>query len=96
MLLDFNRRRHVGSYSRTGAPRRIARKVLLMRPKPVQNVETFDGRMHEVDMKLVGKAYTAWGFVDGAMIEGDQAKTALLALASWKREYKEHFEPAAK
>lgn len=66
-----------------------------MRPKPVTNVETFDGRTHEVDMKLIGKAYAAWGFVDRVLIEGEQAKTAVQAVASWKREYRIRFETTA-
>lgn len=66
-----------------------------MRPKPVKDVLTFDGRTHEVDMKLIGKTYTAWGFVDRVLIEGEGAKSALLAIASWKREYREHFETAS-
>ncbi|MGC3968490.1 MAG: hypothetical protein QM775_14265 [Pirellulales bacterium] len=63
-----------------------------MRPKLVHNVETFDGRTHEVDMKLVDKTYKAWGFVDRVLIEGEQSKTASLAVASWKREYRDRFE----
>jgi len=65
-----------------------------MRPKPVHDVLTFDGRTHEVDMKHVEKTYTAWGFVDRVLIEGETAKTATLALASWKKQYKERFELA--
>lgn len=62
--------------------------------KPVKAVVTFDGRTHEVDMKFLGKAYTAWGFVDKVLIEGVESKSALLAVASWKREYRDHFEQA--
>ncbi len=65
-----------------------------MQPKPVKDVQTFDGRTHEVDMRQVGKTYTAWGFVDKVLIEGDNAKTVLLAVSSWKKQYREHFEPS--
>ena len=41
-----------------------------MRPKPVKDVKTFDGRQHEVDIKQTQKTVSAWGFVDGRMIEG--------------------------
>jgi hypothetical protein len=70
-------------------------KALLMPSlKPVKAVVTFDGRSHEVDMKFLGKSFTAWGFVDSVLIESEEAKSALMAVASWKREYREHFEPA--
>ncbi|MBA4017533.1 MAG: hypothetical protein C0483_10210 [Pirellula sp.] len=65
-----------------------------MRPKPIKDVPTYDGRTHEVDMRQSGKSYTAWGFVDGVLIEGDKATTALLAIASWKKKYRAQFEPA--
>lgn len=55
-------------------------------PKPVR-VETFDGRVHEVDIRFVDKAFTAWGFVDRSLIQGIQASTQLKAVANWKKEY---------
>ena len=62
-----------------------------MRPKPVKDVKTFDGRQHEVDIKQLLKSVTAWGFVDGRMIEGEPAATQVQALANWKAAYKQQF-----
>ncbi len=58
-----------------------------MRPKPVKNVETYDGRMHEVDFRQTEKSYVAWAFVDNRLIEGTKAATQLKAIANWKKEY---------
>jgi hypothetical protein len=58
----------------------------MSRPKPVR-VETFDGRVHEVDIRLVDKVFTAWGFVDRSMVQGVQAATQVKAVANWKKEY---------
>jgi hypothetical protein len=58
-----------------------------MRPKPVKNVETYDGRFHEVDFRQTEKSYVAWAFVDGRLIEGTKAATQLKAIANWKKEY---------
>ena len=58
-----------------------------MRPKPVKNVETYDGRMHEVDFRQTEKSYVAWAFIDGRLIEGPKAATQLKAIANWKKEY---------
>lgn len=54
--------------------------------KPVQ-VETFDGRAHEVDIRHVDRSFTAWAFVDKVFIQGGQASTQPKALANWKKEY---------
>lgn len=59
-----------------------------MRPKPVKDVTTFDGRSHEVDIKLIQKTFTAWAFVDKRIIEGEPAPTQVKALANWKTAYK--------
>jgi len=59
-----------------------------MRPKPVKDVKTFDGRSHEVDIKQLQKTFTAWAFVDKRIIEGDPAPTQVKALANWKSAYK--------
>jgi hypothetical protein len=67
-----------------------------MRPKPVKDVQTFDGRSHEVDIKLKDKTYTAWGFVDQRIIEGNPAPTQIKALANWKTAYKASLTGAAK
>lgn len=58
-----------------------------MRPKPVKNVETYDGRTHEVDFRQTEKSYVAWAFVDSRLIEGTKAATQLKAIANWKKEY---------
>jgi hypothetical protein len=63
-------------------------------PKPVRDVKTFDGRSHEVDIRLVSKSFTAWAFVDQRLIEGEIASTQLKALANWKKEYESQFRPA--
>lgn len=56
-------------------------------PKPVKDVETSDGRTHEVDLRQNGKSYTAWAFVDKMMIEGVKAATEVKAVANWKKVY---------
>jgi len=65
-----------------------------MRPKPVKDVKTFDGRQHEVDIKQLEKSFTAWGFVDKRMIQGEPAATQLQALVNWKNAYKLQFSAA--
>jgi hypothetical protein len=62
-----------------------------MRLKPIKDVKTFDGRQHEVDIKQGEKSMTAWGFVDGRMIEGGPAATQVQALTNWKAAYKLEF-----
>lgn len=60
-------------------------------PKPVRDVKTFDGRLHEVDIRHREKSFTAWAFVDQRMIEGEAAVTQIKALANWKKEYETTF-----
>lgn len=62
--------------------------------KPVPNVKTFDGRVHEVDIRQTAKSFTAWGFVDRRLIEGGTASTLAKALDKWKAEYAEMFGKA--
>lgn len=63
----------------------------MIQPKPVRDVQTFDGRIHEVDLRLTSKSYTAWAFVDKRLIEGDAASTQIKAIANWKKEYESTF-----
>lgn len=58
----------------------------MSRIKPVR-VETSDGRVHEVDIRLIDKIFTAWGFVDQSLIQGVDAASQLKAVANWKKEY---------
>jgi hypothetical protein len=66
----------------------------MSQPKPVRDVKTFDGRLHEVDIRQAEKSYTAWAFVDRRLIEGDTATTQLKAVANWKKEYESTFRPS--
>jgi hypothetical protein len=63
----------------------------MIQPKPELAVKTFDGRTHEVDLRLTSKSYTAWAFVDRRLIEGGAAATRIKALANWKQEYETAF-----
>lgn len=62
-----------------------------MHPKPVKDVETFDGRTHEVDIRHVERTYTAWAFIDKQMIQGADAASQLKALSNWKKTYQAAF-----
>jgi hypothetical protein len=63
----------------------------MIQPKPERGVKTFDGRLHEVDLRFMSKSYTAWAFVDRRLIEGDTAMTRIKAIANWKKEYEAAF-----
>ena len=63
----------------------------MIQPKPVRDVKTFDGRLHEVDIRHMSKSYTAWGFVDRQLIEGETAPTQVKAVANWKKQYESTF-----
>lgn len=63
----------------------------MIQPKPVRDVKTFDGRLHEVDVRHTSKSYTAWAFVDRKLIEGNAASTQIKAIANWKKEYESTF-----
>jgi hypothetical protein len=63
----------------------------MVQPKPVRDVRTSDGRLHEVDLRHASKSYTAWAFVDRRLIEGSAATTQPRAIANWKKEYEATF-----
>lgn len=66
----------------------------MARPKPVRDVQTFDGRLHEVDIRQRESTFTAWGFVDQRLIEGQSAGKIVTAIANWKKQYEATFRPA--
>ncbi len=66
----------------------------MSRPKPVRDVKTFDGRLHEVDIRQRAETFTAWGFVDQRLIEGQSASKIVNAIANWKKEYETTFRTA--
>jgi hypothetical protein len=66
----------------------------MIQPKPVRDVETFDGRTHEVDIRHGTRSYVAWAFVDSKLIEGNTAISQIKAVANWKKKYETTFRPA--
>jgi len=63
-----------------------------MQPKPVKEVATFDGKVHEVDIRHKDKSYQAWAFVDKVMIEGNCTSTQAAAVTSWQKQYQSAFK----